>query len=134
MYERPQKSELSKVFFFKPKDLNWNGACDRKLEIDLRKQLYPLSTTLLHKSIPKWKILVHSYLHMIILNGSHKTIQFIEQRLKKVTCFTQNVIKAGEKGATLRSIMFSSCSFVKMSSLSLLFFSLKVKHDFGFRT
>ena len=43
---------------------------------------------------------------MIILNGSHKTIQFIEQRLKKVTCFTQNVIKAGERGATLRSIMF----------------------------
>ena len=47
-----------------------------------------------------------SFIHMIILNGSHKTIQFIEQRLKKVTCFTQNVIKAGERGATLRSIMF----------------------------
>ena len=43
---------------------------------------------------------------MIILNGSHKTIQFIEQGLKKVTRFTQNVIKAGERGATLRSIMF----------------------------
>ena len=29
-------------------------------------------------------------------NGSHKTIQFIEQGIKKVTCFTQNVMKAGE--------------------------------------
>ena len=43
---------------------------------------------------------------MIISNGSHKIIQFIEQGLKKVTRFTQNVIKAGERGATLRSIMF----------------------------